>query len=193
MSEAALTLGELLEGWTVPDVPGLDEWRARVRSAQRVDEILLTPEQAAAWVGVGPDQIAAALPCIQIGGLRRFRPVLVQRFCAGTFSMTEYRAEIESPGLAKRRGNVYLIEAVGTDRIKIGFTEWSAERRLHRLQTSSPFALRVAASLPGSLAIERHLHRKHAADRILPTAEWFHVRGAVARLLDHVIKEGRWP
>lgn len=187
-----LSTGELLDGLPVPSIPALDGWRSRVRALQGMMP-LLTPEEASAWAGVTPDELSRALPHIRVGEIVRFKPKHVMALVAGTFSLTVFRANQEFPGLFSTKGNVYFIEAVGSDRVKIGFTEGDVEIRRRRLQTSAPFELRTLVHLPASLAVERYLHRAHQGERILPTAEWFHHRGSVAGLVSHLLAIGKWP
>lgn len=67
-------------------------------------------------------------------------------------------------------GFVYVIHAVGTNRIKVGHT-LTPEARLKDLQTGSPFPLRMLACWPGSVAIERRIHTVLAEFR--QVGEWF--------------------
>ena len=68
-------------------------------------------------------------------------------------------------------GFIYLVEAVGADRIKIGWTAASPRRRLAELQVCSPFPLDLIGAMRGSRLDERRLHRTFEADRII--GEWF--------------------
>lgn len=72
----------------------------------------------------------------------------------------------------KTTGYVYIIEAVGTDRFKIGYST-SPETRLAQLQTGSAFALKLSGTWPASIEIEKSLHERLAAYRV--NGEWFHV------------------
>lgn len=67
-------------------------------------------------------------------------------------------------------GFVYVIHAVGTNRIKVGHT-LTPEARLKDLQTGSPFPLRMLACWPGSVTIERRIHTALAEFR--QAGEWF--------------------
>src|SRR5271165_1603058 len=74
----------------------------------------------------------------------------------------------------------YLIEAIGTGRIKIGKTN-DVPRRLAELRTGSPFrlAIRATTSIP-----ERELHRKFRADRLC--GEWFTLTDEIATLIEEI-------
>lgn len=81
---------------------------------------------------------------------------------------------VPRPGTGKM-GLVYFIEAMGCDRIKIGFTaSSSASARVRDLQTGCPFPLQVIATLPGSVATEERIHTRFRKFRVMPNAEWFH-------------------
>lgn len=69
-------------------------------------------------------------------------------------------------------GYVYVIHALGTSRVKIGYSA-DPEKRLRELQTGSPFELRLLAKWPGSLDSELSAHRAFADHRCV--GEWFEV------------------
>jgi hypothetical protein len=71
-------------------------------------------------------------------------------------------------------GRVYFIEAVGANRIKIGYTAGEVEERRRQLQTASPFPLRALASFPGTMHDETRLHERFSTSRAVPGSEWFH-------------------
>lgn len=54
---------------------------------------------------------------------------------------------------------IYFIEAVGSDCIKIGFTDKPLEGRLALLQTGNPLPLRVLGTMPGTKHDEKKYHR----------------------------------
>ena len=65
-------------------------------------------------------------------------------------------------------GLVYFVEAVGTDRVKIGWTKDDGlEQRLATLQTGCPYPLRAVATYPGLMF---HEHQEHSAFR----DDWVH-------------------
>lgn len=67
-------------------------------------------------------------------------------------------------------GFVYFIEAVGADRIKIGWAV-TPEFRLHYLQTGSPYPLILLKKITGGRDIERWFHRLFAS--VCVGGEWF--------------------
>jgi len=82
------------------------------------------------------------------------------------------------------RGLIYFAEAIGADRIKIGFTSRnSARARVSSLQTGCPFPIRLLGHIVGTMATETHLHDKFGSFRVMPNAEWFH---ATAPLRDFI-------
>jgi hypothetical protein len=179
----------------VPRIPELDEWRARVAMAPGGILPMLVPEEAVAWAGVSLEDLSKV---VRVGRFSRrkssvrFWPEDVNAF--RKVGRVGYRARAQFPGLCERKGLVYFVEAVGADRVKIGFTsKATAAARVSELQTAAPFELRLITSLAGSLGIEHYLHVELAKERILPTTEWFHLRGEVSDLIDHVQAHGRWP
>lgn len=65
---------------------------------------------------------------------------------------------------------VYLIHAPEVRRLKIGVAA-SAEWRLRGLQTGSPVALHLVATLTGGYELEKHLHDRYADRAVM--GEWF--------------------
>lgn len=65
---------------------------------------------------------------------------------------------------------VYFIHAVGTDRVKIGYTTDFASR-FARLSTSSPYPLKLMAVFPGTRWHESEMHRQFSESRV--HGEWF--------------------
>lgn len=154
----------------------------------------ITPEMASERTGRSIQDLKMAIPCLKLSSRTlRFREADVDALVAGRFSWLLRRVVDAFPKLHEKTGAVYFIEAIGTDRVKIGFTTEGVDARRRKLQTASPFELREITSLDGSLGIERLLHRDHVADRILPTAEWFHLRGGLASFIEKVRIEQRWP
>ena len=85
------------------------------------------------------------------------------------------RRRAEERWKAKKTGRVYFIEAIGADRIKVGFTsKRTAVERLRNLQTSCPFPLRELVSFEGTMLDEFNLHQRFASARVAPNIEWFH-------------------
>ena len=69
-------------------------------------------------------------------------------------------------------GQVYVIEATGFGRVKIGWTSGSTYKRMGMLQTGCPFKLRIVAELPFSTRrSEKDLHERFRAHRC--GGEWF--------------------
>ncbi len=68
-------------------------------------------------------------------------------------------------------GIVYFIEAVGADRIKIGWTATDPLRRMTELQNAAPFPLKLLATVIGTRRNEREFHAHFAKARAI--REWF--------------------
>lgn len=67
---------------------------------------------------------------------------------------------------------VYVVEAVGADRVKIGLSHGTAEDRIAGLQTSSAFELRTLVVIPSAdREFERETHERFASCRL--RGEWF--------------------
>lgn len=66
---------------------------------------------------------------------------------------------------------VYFIEAVGLNRVKIGRTTGHAEYRLKEIQRMSPVPLRLITQIPANKFTEGRLHRRFSHLRL--HGEWF--------------------
>ncbi len=78
-------------------------------------------------------------------------------------------------------GLVYFIEAIGANRVKIGWTGGNPRRRLSEIQHTSPFPLRLLALFSGTRRDEREFHDHFASARIV--REWFEVTPSLLRLI----------
>ena len=91
------------------------------------------------------------------------------------------------PGRSKRPGYVYIVEAVGTEAIKVGFTSLDPEKRLRDLQTGSHHELKFIALFSVSKDYERVIHdvlKKHHI-----RGEWYNREGLDLRaIVDAAIK-----
>ncbi|MFO0801428.1 MAG: GIY-YIG nuclease family protein [Gemmataceae bacterium] len=77
---------------------------------------------------------------------------------------------------------VYFIEAVGTNKVKIGFTDGPVESRLRQLQTGCPVPLAVRAVVEGDQKAEGRFHRRFA--HLKQEGEWFELGPDLARFMD---------
>lgn len=68
-------------------------------------------------------------------------------------------------------GYVYFIEALGLNKIKIGFSD-NPERRISQLTTGSPVPLKLITKIPGSIQLERELQARFEPIRF--DKEWFY-------------------
>ena len=67
---------------------------------------------------------------------------------------------------------VYFIQACGGGPVKIGRSA-DPRARIATLQTANPDHLRIVATMPGGVAVERMLHRMFERHRVRPDGEWF--------------------
>ncbi len=81
--------------------------------------------------------------------------------------------------------DVYFIEAVGTDRVKIG-RAWNPNQRRRELQTSSPHELKLLGVVFGKRHSEPELHERFEKYRIL--GEWFRL-SAIRVEMDAILEE----
>lgn len=83
----------------------------------------------------------------------------------------EYTPALPRPPEGAELGTVYLIGALHSDVVKIGFTDGDPADRARKLQTGSPVRLRVLSWFAGTAEDERGLHRRlrHLRSR----GEWF--------------------
>jgi hypothetical protein len=106
------------------------------------------------------------------------RQALIDRHCA------RREARLVRPS---RSGMIYFVEAVGCDRIKIGFTK-KLEERVLSLQTGCPFPVRLLRAQKGTLRDEADLHARFWSAHIEGVGEWFR---ASTDLLAYI--EGEFP
>ena len=83
-------------------------------------------------------------------------------------------------------GEVYFIEPVGADRVKIGVSQ-DVGKRFGQLAASFPGPLVLLGKVGGGRAREKSLHRRLANFRI--GGEWFHLTPGVRQALRHVIDD----
>jgi hypothetical protein len=83
-------------------------------------------------------------------------------------------------------GEVYFIEAVGAERVKIGVSG-DVDKRFGQLAASFPGPLRLLGKAPGGRAREGSLHRRLANFQI--GGEWFHLTPGVRAVIQAVIAD----
>lgn len=83
---------------------------------------------------------------------------------------------------------VYLIEAAGTGRIKIGATQ-NITSRVRALRTGCPGKIEVLFLVDGGQKEERALHRKFKSLRVDGTREWFHDNEVIRQCFSNGIKD----
>jgi hypothetical protein len=85
-------------------------------------------------------------------------------------------------GVMRNAGFVYIIEAVGTGRVKIGRAT-DVFKRIESLQTSSPFPLKLRAAWSnGDPQLEQKLHARFAKERV--QGEWFEIPPELAAMIE---------
>lgn len=77
-------------------------------------------------------------------------------------------------------GKIYIIKAIGTNRIKIGFSD-DPEKRIKQLATGSPYPLQLLKVFEGTQQQERRIHARFTEYRV--TGEWFELDGDLAQWL----------
>jgi hypothetical protein len=86
---------------------------------------------------------------------------------------------------------VYIVGPPGCRKVKIGYASDFATR-LTSLQIASPEKLIVRALIPGTIDLERDLHKRFAADRI--RGEWFrHSKEIAALIAEYPFAKGTKP
>lgn len=80
------------------------------------------------------------------------------------------RLLMREPACPDRPRDIYFVRAVTLDLVKIGVTD-DAVKRMRALATTSPDALALLGIMAGSVAKERLLHERFAANR--SHGEWF--------------------
>lgn len=79
--------------------------------------------------------------------------------------------------------SVYFIEAVGRNRVKIGYAV-DPEKRLADLDGANPDDLQLLFSVPGDRATEKEYHRKYRHLRVPGKREWFHFDGKLKQFIE---------
>jgi hypothetical protein len=82
-------------------------------------------------------------------------------------------------------GFVYVIHAMGTNRIKIGHSA-DPEKRLAQLQTGSPHELKLLGQWPGTIEVEQLVHKRLAEYRC--GGEWFSVPPFIGNVIRQAIQ-----
>lgn len=90
-------------------------------------------------------------------------------------------------------GYVYIIQQIGSNYFKIGYTKESPERRFKELRTGAPEGLKVWSYFRGTKHDEAALHS--AFSRFSRHGEWFELdeRAFLAVTVDTVLGGGRFP
>jgi hypothetical protein len=83
-------------------------------------------------------------------------------------------------------GDVYFIEAIGVDRVKIGVSS-DVGKRFGQLASSFPGPLKLLGRTAGGRAREASLHRRLANFHI--GGEWFHLTSGVRAVIREVIDD----
>lgn len=84
---------------------------------------------------------------------------------------------------------VYWVGAIGTDRVKIGFTR-SPKERLMAIQTTCPYPLEVLGVMPGTRKLEAALHELFRGRRKF--GEWFEFCVNDYIIADAIFCQHRW-
>jgi hypothetical protein len=87
-----------------------------------------------------------------------------------------------------KRGVVYFVKA--GERVKIGFTV-DVERRLSQLQALFPDDLELVLSIPGSILMEKELHRRFQAFQL--KREWFLYSAQISAFVEKMVSENIMP
>ena len=80
---------------------------------------------------------------------------------------------------------VYVVSAVGSGRIKIGFTSGTMINRMKGFETGCPFPTKLLAVMPGSRELEKDLHKTFASQR--RHLEWFEDSPAIRKLIRELV------
>lgn len=169
---------------------------------------LLLPEETSNLLGVPQRDLKSILPWIQLGKRTiRYDPGDIAKVWSRHRDGEEFAWELAnlmerrrlremppaSPTLRRGRytlpnlpitGRIYFIEGAGL--IKIGYAK-SPQKRLSDLQIASAAELRLMAAMPGSIPLEKHLHKRFKD--LHQRGEWF--RGE-EKLLRFIKEVARW-
>ena len=70
---------------------------------------------------------------------------------------------------------IYFVREIVSGRVKIGYTkdEGSLKSRLSTLQTGNPDEIELYGTIPGTMKVEKFLHRQFGRFRVRSNSEWF--------------------
>jgi Meiotically up-regulated gene 113 len=83
------------------------------------------------------------------------------------------------------KGGVYVIEAVGTNRVKIGYS-LNPEKRIKELSTGCPFELQLVGCVKGTIEREKQLHCRFTKYRV--NGEWFELKGKLSQWISETFQ-----
>jgi hypothetical protein len=83
--------------------------------------------------------------------------------------------------------SVYFIEAVGTNRVKIGYAGNPRERLCQLQPGSLGHPLRLLFSVPGNRETEAEYHHRYRHLRVSADSEWFYFDSKLKQLIDAVM------
>lgn len=84
--------------------------------------------------------------------------------------------------------SVYFVLGVGTEKVKIGYSQ-NVNARLDALQTGSPVKLLIIGSFPGTVEDEGKLH-KHL-EKYRSHGEWFYMVDEIIDIIETINKKGK--
>jgi hypothetical protein len=87
------------------------------------------------------------------------------------------------------KGNIYFIEAVGADLVKIGFTTRWVSQRLREIQTCCPFELKLLTSLEDYPGREWTAHALFATQHV--RGEWYRLDDRMRLFIEQVKTTGQ--
>ncbi len=145
----------------------------RQMRANHVHSPFLTPKEVMTYLGVSRHHFSRHIvPCLRY---RQFGPGCKRFF---RDSVDALAREIGAVG-GKKPGYLYMIEAIGVGRIKIGWTT-DVGQRLVSLSTGSPVELELIAVTRGTQHDEVQIHKLLSEHRVL--GEWFRPKREVLAL-----------
>ncbi len=79
-------------------------------------------------------------------------------------------------------GHVYFVEAIGTGRVKIGWSK-DIHARMNQIRTGCPVEIAVLLTKRARQSAEFALHRRFADQRVWTNREWFTLEGPIREFI----------
>ena len=175
--------------WIAADICKALKIESSLNEETLQDSVFTAPDLLAIAVErLGDDRFDDAELIFQFVRLHGSKNATVERLYHAVRIYGAWCSEIRDTNEAKQTSVVYLIRCEENNSMKIGFTT-SIQHRIQSLQVSSPFKLKLIASIPGSQRLEKKLHKEFSHLRL--SGEWFKWDASILTKFKYLQEGGR--